>query len=86
MGDASVQNVGPVSPQISPDSSSPVDDKDKKPGADEKPDVDPSVVAERFKEKGNEAFKKKQFGEAIDLYTKAIGELRPLSHMFQSLL
>lgn len=31
------------------------------------------AAADRLKERGNEAFKAKRFGEAIDLYTQAIG-------------
>lgn len=46
-----------------------------KPG-DEPNDVemDPTVEADRFKERGNESFKAKRYGDAIDLYTRAIGK------------
>ncbi|KAI0030055.1 hypothetical protein K488DRAFT_55061, partial [Vararia minispora EC-137] len=38
--------------------------------------VDPAVEGERLKEEGNTAFKAKRYGEAIDLYGRAI-DLRP---------
>lgn len=34
--------------------------------------LEPGVLAERTKEQGNVAFKAKRYGEAINLYTKAI--------------
>lgn len=36
-------------------------------------DEQKALRAENTKEKGNAAFKAKRYGEAIDLYTKAIG-------------
>ena len=36
--------------------------------------MDPIAEGERLKEEGNVAFKAKRYGEAVDLYTKAIGE------------
>ena len=36
--------------------------------------VDPEAEGERLKEQGNNAFKSKRYGEAVDLYTKAISE------------
>jgi hypothetical protein len=35
--------------------------------------VDVAVEAEKLKELGNESFKRARYGEAVDLYTKAIG-------------
>jgi DnaJ homolog subfamily C member 7 len=40
-------------------------------GADES---DPIVLAEKTKEKGNEKFKAGKYAEAVELYSKAIGE------------
>ena len=40
------------------------------------PEPDPAamaVEAEKLKEQGNESFKRARYGEAVDLYTKAIG-------------
>ncbi len=40
------------------------------------PEPDPAAVAaeaERLKEQGNDSFKRGRYGEAVDLYTKAIG-------------
>ncbi|PFH45819.1 hypothetical protein AMATHDRAFT_71065 [Amanita thiersii Skay4041] len=45
------------------------------------PEEDRSIKAERVKEQGNVAFKAKYYGEAIDLYTKAI-ELNPSEPSF----
>jgi hypothetical protein len=39
------------------------------------PEPDPAAIAaeaEKLKEQGNESFKRARYGEAIDLYTKAI--------------
>lgn len=41
--------------------------------------VDPEVEGERLKEQGNGAFKAKRYGEAVDLYTKAISEYHLLT-------
>ena len=41
------------------------------------PEMDAAERAEQIKEQGNVAFKAGKYGEAIDLYTKAMGE--PLS-------
>jgi DnaJ homolog subfamily C member 7 len=38
-----------------------------------KPEEPPAVKAEKVKELGNVAFKAKRYGDAIDLYTQAIG-------------
>ncbi|KZV65038.1 hypothetical protein PENSPDRAFT_147355 [Peniophora sp. CONT] len=43
--------------------------------------VDPEVEGERLKEQGNDAFKAKRYGEAVDLYTKAISEYNSFSWM-----
>jgi hypothetical protein len=40
------------------------------------PEPDPAAIAaeaEKLKEQGNESFKRARYGEAVDLYTKAIG-------------
>jgi hypothetical protein len=37
------------------------------------PEQDAAVRAEKLKEQGNDSFRAKNFQEAIDLYTKAIG-------------
>lgn len=47
------------------------------------PEPDPVAIAaeaERLKEQGNDAFKAGRYGEAIDLYTKAIGACITQSH------
>ena len=38
---------------------------------------DPAALAEKTKEQGNAAFKAKRYGEAVNLYTKAIGAFPP---------
>lgn len=38
-------------------------------------EMDSTVEADRLKERGNELFKAKRYGEAIDLYTRAIGKV-----------
>jgi hypothetical protein len=43
---------------------------------DPQPEPDPAAIAaeaDKFKEKGNNSFKRGLYGEAVDLYTKAIG-------------
>ena len=44
------------------------------------PKPDPAAIAaeaEKLKEQGNESFKRGRYGDAIDLYTKAIGAFAP---------
>lgn len=49
--------------------------KEPEPTAEPEPETDGQRAqrAEKVKEQGNTAFKAKRYGEAIDLYTKAIG-------------
>jgi hypothetical protein len=45
------------------------------PQPEPEPEPDPAAIAaeaEKLKEQGNESFKRARYGEAIDLYTKAI--------------
>ncbi|KAJ7281964.1 protein prenylyltransferase [Mycena rebaudengoi] len=51
------------------------------PPPEPEPEEDIRVRAEKVKEQGNEAFKAKRFGDAIDLYTKAI-EMNPIEPSF----
>ena len=48
---------------------------------DSPPDSEPDptvIAAERLKEQGNDSFKSGRYGEAIDLYSKAIGAFSAL--------
>jgi hypothetical protein len=50
---------------------------------------DPAAIAaeaEKLKEEGNQSFKRARYGEAVDLYTKAIGMSSSLSSSFPSFL
>jgi DnaJ homolog subfamily C member 7 len=47
-------------------------------------EVDLIAQAEETKEKGNVAFKAKNFTEAVDLYTKAIGEYLSNPYIFDT--
>ena len=49
------------------------------------PEPDPAAIAaeaEKLKEQGNESFKRARYGEAVDLYTKAIGTSSSSSSSF----
>ena len=51
-------------------------DPSPQPQPQPEPEPDPAAIAaeaEKLKEQGNELFKRGKYGEAIDLYTKAIG-------------
>lgn len=59
------------------------DGENKEPTPDPEPEPEPDPVqiaadAEKLKEQGNESFKCGRYGEAIDLYTKAIGLSPPI--------
>jgi len=59
----------PNPPQIQPQS-------EPEPEPELEPEPDPAAIAaeaEKLKEQGNESFKRARYGEAVDLYTKAIG-------------
>ena len=50
------------------------------PEPEPEPKPDPAAIAaeaEKLKEQGNESFKRGRYGDAIDLYTKAIGTSVP---------
>lgn len=52
------------------------------PEPEPEPKPDPAAIAaeaEKLKEQGNESFKRGRYGDAIDLYTKAIGALVPIT-------
>lgn len=65
----------PASPDLSPQPQA-------QPQPEPEPKPDPAAIAaeaEKLKEQGNESFKRGRYGDAVDLYTKAIGPFRPPS-------
>jgi len=55
---------------------------------DLQPEPDPTAIAaeaDKFKEQGNDSFKRARYGDAVDLYTKAIGVLLLLLPSFLGL-
>jgi DnaJ family protein C protein 7 len=62
---------GAGSSSIPPASPSPAQENSPSPSPE--PEEDPATRAEKVKERGNVAFKAGRYGEAIDLYTQAIG-------------
>lgn len=70
------KNSDPVSPTSSPPAPSPPASPSSPAPTNGIPVPEPKgPSAEEIKERGNVAFKAKQYSEAIDLYTKAIGML-----------
>lgn len=65
---ASASTSGPSTPIVERTPSPP---PEPEPEPEEEGDI--LIRAEKVKEQGNVAFKAKRFGDAIDLYTKAIG-------------
>jgi hypothetical protein len=64
----------------SPASSDPSLQPQEQPQPEPEPKPDPAAIAaeaEKLKEQGNESFKRGKYGDAIDLYTKAIGAFVP---------
>ncbi|KAJ7230506.1 hypothetical protein GGX14DRAFT_583593 [Mycena pura] len=72
MPSASTSGRGPSTPQAE---RTPIPTPPPEPQPEEE-EEDILVRAEKIKQQGNEAFKAKKFGEAVDLYTKAI-EMNP---------
>jgi outer membrane biosynthesis protein TonB len=65
----------------SPASADPSPQPQAQPQPEPEPKPDPAAIAaeaEKLKEQGNESFKRKRYGDAIDLYTKAIGAVIPI--------
>ncbi|KAF8196788.1 hypothetical protein K438DRAFT_1585463 [Mycena galopus ATCC 62051] len=69
---ASTSASGPSTPVVEHTPSPPPEESELEP----EPEEDILVRAEKVKEQGNVAFKAKRFGDAVDLYTKAI-EMNP---------
>jgi hypothetical protein len=84
--------VEPPSPLSSADPTSPHPQSPSQPELEPEPEPEPdpaavAAEAEKLKEQGNESFKRGRYGEAVDLYTKAISassspSLNPLSSSF----
>jgi hypothetical protein len=56
---------------------------EREPEPEPEPEPDPAAIAaegEKMKEQGNDSFKRGRYGEAIDLYSKAIGASRLHAH------
>ena len=76
-----VKETGPPPPSTSEDPSLPklqLQPQSSESEPEPEPDPDPAVIAaeaENLKVQGNESFKRARYGEAVDLYTKAIGML-----------
>jgi DnaJ family protein C protein 7 len=66
---------GPLPPvSTSEDPSPPQPQHELEPEPEPEPDPVAIVAeAEKLKEQGNQSFKRARYGEAVDLYTKAIG-------------
>jgi outer membrane biosynthesis protein TonB len=65
----------------SPASPDPSPQPEAQPQPEPEPKPDPAAIAaeaEKLKEQGNESFKRGRYGDAIDLYTKAIGPFVPV--------
>jgi hypothetical protein len=63
------------SPPLASADPSPPSQPQLEPEPEPAPEPDPAAIAaeaEKLKEQGNESFKRTRYGEAIDLYTKAI--------------
>jgi hypothetical protein len=79
--------AGPPSPASAPEDPSPPQPQpqpEPEPELGPEPDFEPdpaaiAAEAEKLKEQGNESFKRAKYGEAVDLYTKAIGMSSSLS-------
>lgn len=80
--EATGSGAGPSSPP--PASPSPA--LANSPSPEPEPEVDPAVRAEKLKEEGNVAFKAGRYGNAIDLYTQAIGLYPPHPGLHHSAL
>jgi DnaJ family protein C protein 7 len=66
----------PASPSEDPSPPQPQPQSEPEPVLEPEPEPDPAAIAaeaEKLKEQGNESFKRARYGEAVDLYTKAIG-------------
>ncbi|KAJ7132172.1 hypothetical protein C8R44DRAFT_829450 [Mycena epipterygia] len=74
---ASASTSGPSTPTAEPAPSPPPEPQPE----EEEEEEDILIRAEKVKEQGNVAFKAKRFGDAIDLYTKAI-EMNPAEPSF----
>jgi hypothetical protein len=60
-----------------PGSGSQPEPEPDEPEPEPEPERDPAAIAadaENLKEQGNDSFKRKRYGDAIDLYSKAIGD------------
>jgi outer membrane biosynthesis protein TonB len=79
--------AGPSPPPLASEDPSPPQPQpqsDPEPKPEPEPNLEPDPVAiaaeaEKLKEQGNESFKRARYGEAVDLYTKAIGMSLSLS-------
>ena len=66
---------GPLPPASTSEDPSPPQPQ-REPEPEPEPEPDPAAIAveaEKLKEQGNQSFKRARYGEAVDLYTKAIG-------------
>jgi len=68
-------NAGPPPPASASEDPSP---PQLQPQSDPEPELEPdpaaiAAEAEKLKEEGNQSFKRARYGEAVDIYTKAIG-------------
>jgi DnaJ family protein C protein 7 len=66
----------PPPASASEDPSPPQPQLQSEPDPEPKLEPDPAAIAaeaEKLKERGNESFKRARYGDAVDLYTKAIG-------------
>ena len=79
--------AGPSPPASAPEDPSlpqpqPQSEPEPEPGPEPELEPDPVAIAaeaEKLKEQGNESFKRARYGEAADLYTRAIGMSSSLS-------